>query len=271
MSFFEELADLDRPWVDVKYTLRGKKFAGKAIRPNAAESDALEAFYADEYSRLVVKMTEPAGSSELDKVRTIYTHVSREELIDQLVDTRAWDIQRETVKRAGIDVSKIVAEERDLSDEERKVREDERNKLVEEVGAIVTGEIRAEYEAKASEELVETLAQININVKAQRGARKAQNAQFLFCTMHDENLNKVFPSATAIRDRLTSDTIEDLKSVVDRAFANSAVSDLPFVLADAPEQDGQASSPSTSEADTPDGGRRTKRTRASSKSSTTQP
>ena len=263
-SVFEELLALDRPFVDFKLRLNGKEFDATARRLSAADADALDAFFADEYARLIVQNTEPNG--ELDRVERIYAARPRQDLMDQILGTRAIEIQRNGLALAGIDAKEIAKKSKDLEGEALDAYEAELEEMLKPHVEQAKAEIAADYESKSTEELSKILAQVNINIKAMQDARYAQQRRTLFYTLYDADKTPFFTDIEFV-NQLSKSTIESIVSQVDLALLVG--SDLPFESPPAHEPDGQQPSPRNSAAGMKAGGKRTKTTPSASKPSTT--
>lgn len=273
MFSFEDLLTLDRPYVPFSIKMRGKNVSLLARRLTAADQDALEAYFADEYAKLVVRLTEaPAGKkSELEQIKEIYSNLTRPELIDKKIGSRSPWIHEEALKLAGLSSAQILAERQELSSsEDSEAMLAEYDKNMEEALRIaveqVTESYRAEYDTWSSEELVEDLAKLTINIKANNEARQSQNARRLFYIVYVESPGKdsptrFFPSEEAIT-QLSREAIEKLLLEVEKAFEVEA--SLPFELPADHEQDGPAQSQSISEEVTKDSGKPTKTRRKGS-------
>lgn len=268
-TIFEELANLDRPLVDVNLLIGGVAKTLKARRPNALDADAIEAYYSDEYARLIVAKTErpadkPDVLCELEQMRLIYAGRTKEELIGQLLQTREDDIQRLAFEKAQFDVQAELKLMLDRTDEEKEAYLAERREQVKAAIAEASAEIRSEYEAREFEELVDLISQVNVNVKAIGEAQSSKAAMYLYYVLCDENGKQICPSAESVKSRFTIETIRRLVKEINSAFLLQSAPDLPFVSQGDDAPGGQPTSQEKSpQAQTPlkRGGRRTKATK----------
>lgn len=262
LSVFEELLALDRPYLplSLKFGSSERKFTIRKL--NAADADALEAFFSDEYARLVIEKTEPEAGllSELERVRQTYALRPRHDLVEQVVGTRFLDVQKRALELGGEELREFASME--LPFEEQQAHEAEVKSRLLALDAQARVEISEEYATKADEELVDLMAQVNINMKSISEARSRQNARNLYYVLYTEDSKeRVFPNHEAVL-QLTQDLIENLLQSISLAFSEAALKDLPFDLPVAPERDKPLPSPSTLEAATKTSGKRT-RTRPS--------
>lgn len=271
MTIFEELASLDRPIVDFSFPINGKVMQLKARRLNAMEQDAMDAFYSDEYARLIIEKTESreGSKSELEQMKGIYATQTREALTAQLLETRAADVERIALESVGFNLESEMASIGTLPDGEREAYIEKRRVEVAEARKGARQEIQAEYDVRPLEELVDLISQMNVNVKAITEAQVSKATMFLYYALIDDSGKRICPSIEKVRESFTTSTILNMVKEVDRAFVLQSAPDLPFVSPDDNTHDGQPSSSGTSEAVTKTGGKRTKTTRANSKSSTT--
>jgi hypothetical protein len=265
MAFnFEELVALDRPWIPVTLTIASKERPFKVRRPSAADQDALEAFFSDEYARLVIEKTEPHKDgtlNELERVLHTYQTRSRPELIDQVLGTRYMDIQRRALEIGGESLQNMAKEIAELLPEDRVEPEKELGETLDALRAQAREEVASEYDTKTDEELASLMAQVNINMKSINEARAKQNARQLFYMLHDENEERVFPTIDDVH-RLQTATINSFLEKITTALA---VADLPFDSRDGLVLDKPSPSPSTSAEATKASGKRTRTRQKSSK------
>lgn len=274
MTIFDEIANLDRPFVPVKLNIGGKPYEFQAKRPNSLEADAIDAYYTEEYSKLIVKKTEPqnGSESELDQMRRILHTRTREEITMQLLQTRIPDIQRLTAEKVNFNPQRELASLMDLSEEEKDSYIENRRAELEEAEKISRVEIKAEYDIREIDELIELLSQININVKALAEAQAGRNAIYVYFALHDANGDRVCPSPESVREQFQLGTISNFVKEIEGAFQRQVRADLPFVSQADSAPNGQPSSANTSEPETTQsspGGKPTKATRKNSKRSTT--
>lgn len=270
MTFFEELESLSNPWVPIKMEFNGKSLAAKIRRPTALESDAIEAFYADEYGSRILRDTDPENAnSELNRVRSIYKKNTIEDVVEQLLATRSSEIRRRTFEHVGIDIGEDALKLVSMTDDaEREAFEAERQATLGAAMKVVTEQVRQELLSQPFDELVETLAQVAVNFNAIKQAKRLQNAEFLSHILYDKQGEKVFKNSEHART-LPEETLTSIFDAVKTAIEQSSAPDLPFESAGDKEPNGQPSSSSTSGAATKTGGKRTRTTRASSKQSST--
>jgi hypothetical protein len=265
MAFnFEELVALDRPWIPVTLTIASKDQAFKIRRPSAADQDALEAFFSDEYARLVIEKTDPkedGSMNELDRVLHTYQTRSRPELLDQVLGTRYMDIQRRALEIGGESLQEQAKEVAELEPDARVEAEKALADELERLRTQAREEVASEYDSKSDAELATLMAQVNINMKSINEARAKQNARQLFYMLHDENEGRVFPTIDDVY-RLQTATINSFLEKISTALA---VADLPFDSPDGLVLDKPSPSLSTSVEATKASGKRTPTRRKSSK------
>lgn len=279
-SVFEEIANLDRPFVKCMLNFGGKLHEFVVRRPNALEADAIEAYYSDEYAKLIVKYTDPTEDgrpNELQQMRNVLGNATTEAVIAQLMGTRKEDVQRYAVSKLDFDPATEAAATLEMTPEEQEAHVAKRREEFKAAHEAATVEVRAEYENLDRADLVETLAQINLNMKCLMEAGQAREAIFVYLTLYSVNAEtneeeRVCPSADAVREKFTKTTIRYFYENITAAFALAVRRDLPFVSPDEGTPSGQPTSANTSEPATTQsspGGRRTRRRRRNSKPSST--
>jgi len=187
-SVFEEIANLDRPFVKCNLSLGGELKEFQVKRPNALEADAIDAYYSDEYAKLIVKYTDPTENgtpNELDQMRNVLKNATTEAIINQLMQTRRDDVQRGAMTKLDFDPAKEVSEALNMSEEERETYITERRAQFAAAHEAATSEVRAEYENLDKADLVETLSNVNLNMKCLMEAGVARQAMFVYLTLHD--------------------------------------------------------------------------------------
>ena len=274
-SIFEELAALDRPVVDMKLKIGKRQLDVQVQRPNALEVDAIEAYYNDEYARLIVDKTDDKHDEsgkllecDLNQMRKIYSVRPRADLVSQLLQTRVGEIERLAVSKLDFDPSAEVRYMLELNNEDREERFALRKAELEAARVAAEAEIRAEYDSRSTEELAEQCSQINVNLKTIAEAQRSRESVYLYFVVKRDG-KRVFPSADAIRAEFQPMTIASLVKQAEEAFATQSAADLPFVSPGDSEPGGPPTSPQSSVAVTKVGGKRTKTTRGNSKRSST--
>jgi hypothetical protein len=265
MAFsFEELLQIDRPWISVKLAIGSKEQEFQIRRLSAADSDKSEADYADDYAKFVVEFTETkdGSQSELERVHALYMTRPRSEIMDQILGTRFADVNRRAFDLAGEDFKTRLSALEELSTEEKieadKALREELQGYREQAAKDITAE---EYDHKTIEELVSLISQINVNMKAINKARAKQNAERLYYMLHDANKKPFFPTMESVY-QIQTKTIDGFLEKIDEALA---VGDLPFESPDGLEPAKPLPSQSTSAAATKDSGKRTTTRRKSSR------
>lgn len=263
MTVFEELLQLDRPFLDLKLKIAGRELEVLARRMNAADQDALDAFRSDEYARLVIEYTEPQSGkqSELDRVRQVYKMLSRHELLEQLLGTRSDQIQERALALSGLEASQVSQHFASLTDEaEKAAYQNEVEEALRASRSAAKEEFALEYQTKTDDELADIMAQVNVNVKANQEAMIRQNARRLYYQVYTSEKERFFPSVESVMEFSRESVIVWLKAV-DAAFNEWLLKQLPFESQDGQEPDGPLPSSSTSEAATKTGGKRTRTSR----------
>lgn len=253
---FDELLSLDRPEVPFTVTVSGKEVSLIARRLTAADQDALDAFYSDEYARLVIQYTDsvPGKTSELERKKKLFMNLSREKLEEQLVQTREAEIHNESLN--------VLAPERE---ELLQQPDDVVRKRLLEVRNALTADFLETYSQNSNEEIADVLAQVAVNVRAEAEARGKRTARQLYYQVYEESVGqsvRFFPDPEAVLS-LSQETIIAFLQAVTQAF--EAPKDLPLESVADPEPDGPAPLPSISEEATEASGKRTKAHRKSSK------
>jgi hypothetical protein len=262
MSTFEELLALDRPFVPVTFFLNGKEINLKARRPSAADMDTLDAIHSDTWARLVIEKTEatPGKQSELEKVRVTYSLRTREELIEQLLGTRYMDIDARAVEIVGKSLDTFTQEALEIENEDERVEYlVAGKKQLDEAAEIARKEIAEDYNSRPTEDLVDLISQVNINMKALAEASLAREAARLYYLVYTEDeTTPFFPDTQAVL-KLQVETVKAFAQAVERAFVKSVPADLPFDSPSDPEPSGPQPSPKSSEAVSKGSGKRTTR------------
>jgi hypothetical protein len=259
MISFQELLNLDRPFVPVTVKVGDKEIALQARRLSAADQDAIEAYFSDEYNRLVLEYFEPQNGkqSRFDEVITVYRSRPRADLLRQILGTRFEDVQARTFQISGLDIKEVRAELANASEERSK----ELDTVLAEAKAIAEAEIRSEYDSKSDDDLANIMASVNTNMKALTEARQRQTCRRLFYILYDLDGKRYLPSPEDAA-QLSKDTIAQWLQAVDIAFLTNVVQDLPFGSAADPAPNGPTPSQSNSGRATKGSGKRTKTTQS---------
>jgi len=266
-SIFEELSALDHPWVDVAIKLGKSDIACKSRIPSSDETDALDAYFMDKYAAIISEKSrsQDGKPSELDAVKAVLLTQPKTDIIEQLVPTRIDDIRVRAYELAGINFQDEAKALKELPDEAARAEyQTKREAELKDAIADARKEVVDGFLAQDSDALCEALAQVNINVKAQRLAREAANANIVHYSLYDLEGNRVFKSLEEVRS-LSKMTVESIIKAISVALTPKA--DLPLESQADNEPDGQQSSADTSapEEQTPstDGGAPTEPTPAS--------
>lgn len=260
MSIFEELVALDRPYINFNATISGIERPFLARRLSAADQDAIEAYFSDEYARQVLTRTESVDGkpSEIERVKVTYLSRPRTDLIAQILGTRAREVNARTFTILGEDYRERATASEDIKDIDE--RTEVQKQLVVEIDAARVAanlEFASEYEYRTDEELADIMSQINVNYRAQTEAASRRNSRNLHYILHTLDKERVFPTAESV-EQLSQETIISILDASTKAFEMAVSTDLPFALPAAPERDKPSSSQSNLVGATKRSGKRTR-------------
>jgi hypothetical protein len=261
-SFFEELLEWDRPFAECEITIGGKTKKCLARRESAAQADELDSYYNDEYGRFVIKNTTSTGdrTSELERVKQVYRTRTREELLDNIMQTRIGDVKRAALKLLEIEMpeEQRVADRRAVENDPEKLAAYEKSlqELYAPLRDNAESTIRHEYDDRTNEELIDMVSEVNINMLCLTKASHNRGVKKLLYTLYTLDKLPLFNSLEEI-ESFKPDTINIMLQAVEFAFLPKdmgSAADLPFVSPADPEPDGQLPSQSTSVEESTDGG-----------------
>jgi hypothetical protein len=267
-SYFSLQGIFDLPFVPVVVPIHKSPVNLQARALSAAEEDELDALQMDEYGRLITEMTtppkpvdgEPVKLSELERIVMVYRSKPSSELAEQLAETREPEIRKRALELSGIDFTAEVEKMQAMEEGDRDKYAAEQNAVYEQAMKDAKVEIQATLELNDHENLVDQIAQININIKALTLARKAYNSEYLFRTLWTpDHSARVFETADQLRAEMSSETIAVAVKIVQEAVRT----DLPFVSPEESAPNGPQPSSDTSAVDTTTGGEPTTTTLAS--------
>jgi hypothetical protein len=262
MNTFEELLALDRPFVPVTFKFNGKELNLQARRLSAADYDSLESLHSDTWATLIMEMTEnvTGKQSEIEKVRMTYSLRTREELIEQLIGTRYQDMQARAEVIVGKTINQFVEDASHLGDaDERVAYLTEGKRQLDEAVQTVHAELFADYDLRPTDDLIKSISDVNVNMKALVKAGQVREAARIYFSVYTEDASeRFFPSETAVL-KLQPETVQALSKAIDHSFIAQVPSDFPFDLPSDQEQSGPQPSPKSTEADTKASGKRTPR------------
>lgn len=250
-SYFEEQGLFDRPFVDVNLTIRGKTIPAKARVASGKESDMMDVFFASEHSRVLASLDQSTNGlpSERASIRAMYSTRPRSDIIDQLLGTRGKDIIERAIKIAGLD---LVEEDKKMSGmgkEERTNYEAEKQAILDEARIKAKAEIASDYDSTSTDELLDKVTEVNVNIKALARANRALYAYYLYYTLYrPDEQTRCFESADQVKNELSSETIDSLTLQVRKALEQ--LSKVPTESPEASEQSGPTPSQSNSVEDT---------------------
>ena len=255
-SLFEELGAFDRPWVDVTVRIGSAERQMLARVPSASEQDAIDAFYMDEFSRILMDnvVAKDGKISERDRVADIYRTRSKEDIVEQLIPTRSLELKERVQALTGILIGAETLRLQAIEDdEERKIEAEALDIRWKEGEDIVRKEIAEELGYEDFDLLVKRLAEVNINLKVQMTAKKNTNARFLLSSLYFRNPDGSAgePAFKSIEEvsQFKAETIESLTAQVQAALQKGA--DLPLESPAGEEPGKPLLSQSISEAATP--------------------
>lgn len=269
MSYFQEIGLIDRPFVDLKISIRGKDVDVRARALSAKEADEIESLRMDEYGRLLTRFNESVdgGTSERERVTGLYATKSERELISQILPTREDEVAARALEASGIDFAReIAAVNRMETEEEREAYAKDVDERLEAAKLVAREDIRAELSLKSVDDLAQIMGQVNINIKAQRQSVEAYNTAFVYYALYrPDKPERVFDSVEQVAEELTDVKISEIVMAVQKALTT----DLPFGSREDEEPNKPPSSPATSRGATKGGGTRTRTTKGASKRSST--
>lgn len=243
-SLFEEIGALDRPFIPVTLKINGRDVAVTARRPSAREQDSLDTYQMNEYGRVITESDRSVDGnlSELERVKRIYTSRPKSDLVQQMLPTRADEIRQLAADLAGVDLGEESLKMAAMGDEERaayvKQRDEEMKTVVEAAKKQVAEDID---KTETMESLVDYLAQVNINIKAQLIARRNAHASFLYYVLYrptgdgSEPTKRAFDSPEQVQAQFTKDGIEDIFNTVAAALKPVPASE-PQPTTDTPDE-----------------------------------
>jgi hypothetical protein len=276
-SILQDLNIFARPFIPHDFTLSfgvGEKKVVKKISmmlrmPSAEEADVIDAFQSDRYSEQMEVLTKsvPGKMSEYERMLKLYQTRPKSDLVNQFLPTVQDEIDARAVRASGINMDENRLAMIAMTPEERIAHAREQEQLLKPYQDTAKEEMRAEVDADQDKQtLVEQLAYLNVNIKAQVFARRAAACTYLQGVCYkptpdgSDPVAKAWDSVDQVRKELQAEVLDVWFTEAKKAIDDSTT--VPFEWQDAKASEKPSSSPSNSEPESKDSGPPTEETKA---------